>query len=326
MKKVGIFYGGIDAEKDVSVASKQSVIKALKNTEYNIVEILVRDDFYINDAQVSKDELSQRIDIAFIAMHGAFGEDGQLQKILREEGIPYVGTGPLASFNAFSKATTKEILTTFNIQTAPYLVFNKEDIKSRGGQTIAQEIFSSLPQPCVIKPSTAGSSYGISIAKSISQIVTGLEEALHYSDTIVVEEFIRGKEYCVGLIEDMRDKELYALPAVGIIPPANKDFFDTESKYDGSSQEICPAHISPELSEKLTDVSKKVFQTLFLRDYARVDFIAHPTRGLFVLEVNTLPGLTAESLLPKELHAVGISMTEFLEHVIKRAESRLSDS
>jgi len=325
MKRLGIFYGGDGEERDVSIKSKQSVVRALKESDYSLIEIEVAGGFLVNGEAVDTSDFGDMIDVALIAMHGSFGEDGQLQKILRSEGIPYVGTGPLASFNAFSKATTKEILSTFNIQTAAYLVFDRKDIENKGVQAIAQEIFSSLPQPCVIKPSTSGSSYGVSIAKTLQGIGTALGEALQYSDQIVVEEFIKGTEYAVGIIEDYRDESLYVLPPVEIVPPSNKDFFDTESKYDGSSQEICPAVIPDDLSDSITSVTRDVFKKLFLRDYARVDFIAHPTRGLFVLEVNTLPGLTSESLFPKELKAVGISEKEFFELMVERANARLSD-
>ena len=324
MKRVGIFFTKQGEESDVSLETYQTFVSALKKlSQYNPISIEIRDKkFFMREEdqtqEIAPTSLDTHIDCALIATHGSFGEDGQLQKILEEQHIPFVGTRGYQSSVAFSKATTKDVLERSLIQSAPYVTIHGKDVD----HATASHIFSSIPQPCIIKPSNSGSSHGVSKCSSVDEIREGIVEALKYSDVLIAEEFIDGQEFAVGVIRDIRDQELYILPPVEIIPPVGKDFFDTESKYDGSTQEICPAQISDELRIELEKVTKNVVSTIVIEDYARVDFRVHPKRGIFVLEVNTLPGMSSESLFPKELTAVGITMSEFLEHVLTRALTR----
>ena len=319
--RVGLFFGGVDQERDVSKKSSQTVRSNLDKTKYDIVEIeiLPGELFAIRGKEIDFDDVCSRIDIAVLALHGLFGEDGTLQRLLDENLIPHTGSDALASAVSFSKLLTKEVFERFSIKTPVYeKVTQEECVNKTACKKKAGELFMTFPQPCVVKPTSAGSSLGVSICNTIDEIAAGLYKAFQIGDKVVVEEYISGCEATVGVIDDFRDQDVYALPAVEIIPPVDKDFFDFETKYDGTTKEVCPAIFPDSLHKELSDIAIKAHKTLHLKDYSRTDFIIHPTRGIFALEVNTLPGMSAESLFPKELAAVGISISEFLDHIIQR--------
>ncbi len=323
MKKtrVGLFYGGVDQEREVSKKSAQTVRTNLDTAKYEVVsvEILPEETFAIAGKEMPFEKICSNIDIAVLALHGLFGEDGTLQRLLDENMVPHTGSDALASAVSFSKLLTKDVFERFNIKTPAYTKATRDECPNKTACKIkAGEIFMSFPQPCVVKPTSAGSSLGVSICNSVVEITEGLHNAFQIGDKVVIEEFISGCEATVGVIDEFRDQDVYALPAVEIVPPVNKEFFDFETKYDGTTQEICPAVLSEDVAQELGDIATKVHKTLHLKDYSRTDFIIHPTRGIFALEVNTLPGLSAESLFPKELNAVGILMEEFLDHIIQR--------
>ena len=316
MKRVGLFFTRKGEEALISEETRKSIFQALRPiSSITIVEIEVTGNGFIHGDTVLDDhDLSDHIDYACIAIHGELGEGGKLQKIFEDHHIPYIGTNAYQSCVAFSKAATKAVLESSEIKTATYQVFERDKINSK----TASHIFTTMPQPCIIKPSTSGSSYGVSKCRTILDIQNALSKALLYSDTVVVKEFIEGREFFVGVITDFRNKELYMLPAVEAILADGKEFFDTEAKYDGSTNEVCPAHIDDKLSEQLQDATKAVCSAIHVRDYARIDFIAHPTRGVFVIEVNTLPGMSSESLFPKAIKTIGLSMRDMFEMFLER--------
>jgi len=319
--RVGLFFGGVDQEREVSRESAVTVRAHLDQTKYEVVniEILSEEKFMLNGTETSFDDVCEYIDIAVLALHGLFGEDGTLQRLLDEHLIPHTGSDALASAVSFSKLLTKEVFERFDIKTPVYEKVTRDECATKTAcKKKAGELFMSFPQPCVVKPTAAGSSLGVSICNTIDEINQGLYKAFEIGDKVVVEEYISGCEATVGVIDDFRDQDIYALPAVEIIPPVEKGFFDFETKYNGTTQEICPAVLSDKVAKELGDIASKVHKTLHLKDYSRTDFIIHPTRGIFALEVNTLPGMSAESLFPKELKAVGVSISDFLDHIIQR--------
>jgi D-alanine-D-alanine ligase len=188
----------------------------------------------------------------------------------------------------------------------------------RPAETIAREVFRSFPQPWVIKPATSGSSVGITVATSFEQLLGGIMEAFQHSEKVFIEDYLRGREATVGVIEGFRDEDVYALPPIEIIPAPERTFFDYHAKYAGASQEICPGNFTMEEKRELERLAKLVHRELGLRHYSRSDFIINPA-GIYFLEVNTLPGLTESSLVPKAVHAVGSSLSEFLDHLVTRA-------
>ena len=178
--------------------------------------------------------------------------------------------------------------------------------------------FRGFPQPSVVKPIRGGSSVGVSITNSYEELRDGIMHAFKYSPKVLVEEYIRGREATCGVLEDFRGESLYALPPVEITPPDGSPFFDYEAKYSGESKEICPSTFTDEVKAKLEHLAREIHKKLELRHYSRSDFIVSP-RGIYFLEVNTLPGLTSESLLPKSMEVVGCSFPQFIEHVIRLA-------
>lgn len=323
MKKnrVGLFYGGVDSEREISKKSAQTARENLDPEKYEVVaiEVTPQETFIADGNNVDAEVLFPTLDVALLALHGLFGEDGTIQRLLDEYSVPYTGSDALASAVSFSKILTKEVFEKFDIQTPTYVAIKRGECKTASElEKKAQEIFTTLPQPCVIKPSTTGSSLGVSLCDNKKEIVVALKRAFVYSDKVIAEEFITGCETTVGVVNNLRDEEMYALPAVEIIPAENKKFFDTDAKYDGSTKEICPAVLDEGIRDQLSAIAKRVHTIVHLKDYSRTDFIIHPTRGIFALEVNALPAIYSGSLFAKELDVVGISMKEFLDHIIQR--------
>ena len=184
------------------------------------------------------------------------------------------------------------------------------------------EVWRTFIQPSVVKPMALGSSVGVGIARDFPTFRALILAALEKSDSALVEEYIQGREATCGVVENFRDKEIYPLFPIEIIPPPEKDFFDYQAKYSGISREICPGNFSLEEKATIQQAAALVHRILGLGHYSRSDFIVSPKRGIYFLEVNTLPGLTNESLLPKSLAAVGCSLSDFLEHLLTLALNR----
>ena len=185
----------------------------------------------------------------------------------------------------------------------------------------AHEVFKKFPLPVVVKPVSSGSSVGVTLVRSFNNLQEALEEAFKHSDTVIIEEYIMGKEATCGVIDNFREQGHYALPPIEI-RPHNGKFFDFEAKYEGKSDEIVPGNFSEAEKREIEKLAILAHQALGLRHYSRSDFIIHPKRGVFILETNALPGLTEESLIPKALHAVGAPLHHFLDHVVELALRR----
>lgn len=259
------------------------------------------------------------MDVAVIALHGEYGEDGEVQKLLEKFGIPYTGSDSFASFEAMHKVIAKEKARAAGINVPRYEFIERAE----DAEPVIREVIRTYPQPVIVKPPRWGSSVGVSAPagfQPVHQAVTGLlAEGSHGA---LVEEFVRGTEASVGVIEGMRGEELYALPAIEIVPPAREPFFTFDAKYSGESEEFAPGRFSKQIMAELQEYAKRMHRELGLRHYSRSDFIVSP-KGIYFLETNTLPGLTSGSLFPKALASVGISFTDFLEHLITLArESR----
>jgi D-alanine-D-alanine ligase len=263
---------------------------------------------------VYPEQALEQVDVAFNALHGHYGEDGQVQHLLEQLAIPFTGSGSLGSAVAMNKLLAKERVKKAGIKTAFHIVL----VPDRDAEVLAKEIFRSFPSPWVIKPASSGSSVGMTLARSFEELVDGIAEAFEHSEKVFIEDYVRGREATVGVIEGFRDEDVYALPPIEIIPATNRAFFDYEAKYAGESQEICPGNFTMEEKRELERLAKLVHTELDLRHYSRSDFIINPA-GIYFLEVNTLPGLTESSLVPKAVHAVGSSLPEFLDHLVTRA-------
>lgn len=255
------------------------------------------------------------LDVAIIALHGEYGEDGEVQKVLERFGTPYTGSDSFASFVSMHKVFAKEKAKAAGLQIARYKFIEKEE----DAEAAVHEAIRSFPQPVIVKPVRWGSSVGVTAPagyQPVHQAVTGL--LAEGSGGALVEELIRGTEATVGVIEGMRGEDLYALPVTEIVLPTGQNIFNYEGKYQGESEEIVPGRFTRPVAAELQEYAKRMHGELGLRHYSRSDFIVS-SKGIYYLETNTLPGLTTESLLPKALASVGIAFGEFLEHLIALA-------
>ncbi len=316
---VGVLRGGPSSEYDVSLKTGASVISNLNQEKYSPRDIFVDRTgvWHLHGAPVSPAQALSGIDVIFNAMHGEFGEDGQVQRLLDTVGVPYTGSGATASALAFNKHLTKQEIKKFGIKTPRALVVERENNTA----ALAQEIFRSFPHPAVIKPVASGSSVGVTIADNFHALEVGLEKAFAISDKALVEEFIKGREATVGVIDGFRGEKTYVLMPIEIIPPKENTFYDYEAKYvsDNTGYRI-PGHFTDHEKKTLEDMARTVHEGLGLAHYSRSDFIVSP-RGVYFLEVNTLPGMTSHSLIPKGVEAVGSKFTDFLDHLLTLAQA-----
>jgi D-alanine-D-alanine ligase len=255
-----------------------------------------------------------RIDVAFPALHGPYGEDGTLQGMLDLIGVPYVGSGTLASALAMDKAMARKVFAAEGIPTPRGTVVERADLEADEARTL-RRLASLLP--AVVKPSRQGSSIGMSLAGEVGELRRALEEAFRHDSRVVVEEHVGGSELTVGVIGN---RELTALPVVEIVP--KRAFFDYRAKYDPAlSEEICPARIPDALAKQARELATRAHRALDCRGLSRTDLI-HGPQGLVVLEVNTMPGMTVNSLLPKAAAAAGIPFGELLHRLVQLALER----
>lgn len=312
-KKVGVLRGGPSSEYEVSLKTGKSVIDNLAD-RYEVLDILIDKEgtWHYLGAPIKPENLFKKVDVIFNALHGAYGEDGTVQKLLDTFGIPYTGSTALASAVGMNKVLSKKVYKNYNLKTPLHVTVAKD----KNTSTEIAKIFKSFPMPAVVKPVNGGSSVGTAIAKTLVDLEKAVEDALRYSDTAIIEEFIAGKEATCGVIDNFRNESVYSLLPVEIRKPSGSAFFDYNAKYGGQSQEICPGNFAAAESKIIQEMARNAHQALGLRHYSRSDFIIHPKRGIYILETNTLPGLTTESLLPKSLKAIGSDLPQFLDHLI----------
>lgn len=319
--RVAVLRGGPSSEYEVSLKSGGEVLKSLPE-KYEGIDVFISKDgvWHVHGIQRSPTDALKHVDVAFLALHGQYGEDGKVQRILDHIGIPYTGSEAFASALAMNKHHTKGALKRFGdkIKLAAHKMFTRDDVAKLG----VHEIFRLSPHPAAVKPASAGSSVGIAIVRNFFELEEALAKALEHSDAVIIEEFVEGREATCGVLEGFRGERLYALPTVEIVPKKSSAFFDYEAKYGGESLEVCPGNFDEATKRAIEEAARAAHQALGLRHYSRSDFIVHPKRGVYFLEVNTLPGLTPESLLPKSVRAVGASFPEFLDHVINLALDR----
>lgn len=333
MIKVGVIRGGVSSEYEVSLKTGSSILSHLRsdklNKKYKTIDILIDKEgvWHINGKPVSMKDVFHSVDVIFNALHGDFGEDGKVQQLLDLWGIPYTGSGSFASAVGFNKVLAKEQFISLGVKTPNYLVIPQYKKELDGGiesysKLISKKIHSKLSPPWIVKPLSGGSSVGMKMCHTYPELMDAFIDGVNKDTDVLIEEIIEGKEATVGVINSFRDKKVYILPSIEIRIPQNKKFFDYEAKYTGVSEEICPGNFSRKEKAELERLAEIIHTGLNLEHYSRSDFIIHPKRGIYALEVNTLPGFTDESLVPKMLNAVGASVPEFIDHVIKLALDR----
>jgi D-alanine-D-alanine ligase len=299
---IALLSGGVSSEREVSLNSGNQVYDALDKGKYNIVRYDPKTDL----DRLVKD--APGIDAALIILHGPYGEDGTVQGLLELLNIPYQGSGVLGSSLAMNKLASKILYEKANLPIPPYIALQKGDPLDPAAWE------KQLGLPLVIKPNEAGSSVGMTIVKSPDSMQEAVEKAFSHDSTILLEGYIEGIELTGGVIGN---KDLQALPLIEIIPNDEHEFFDYEAKYTaGVTQEICPARIDDEMTQKAQTYAKSAHQALFCSGYSRTDMILKDGE-IFVLETNTIPGMTATSLLPQAAQVAGFSFSRLLDQLIE---------
>lgn len=282
--------GGPSAERKVSLASGVAVSAALREAGYDVVDVKMPDRTLT---------LPDEIEAVFIALHGTFGEDGGIQTLLEERGVPYVGSGPEGSRIAFDKHESKRVFEQESIPTAPY-------------EVLTESRASSLALPVVIKPVRQGSTIGVHRVFDEKDWPDALRDAMSYDGAVLVEPYIAGKELTVGILGDLE------LPVIEIRAP--DDWYDYEAKYSAENTEyVVPAPLSAGQTKNCQQIARRAFAGMGCRGFGRVDFRMSPQGELFVLEVNTIPGFTETSLVPKAAAAAGINFSQLCSRILEDA-------
>jgi D-alanine-D-alanine ligase len=298
-KKIGVLLGGLSSEREVSLASGNAILKALKDKGYYAVAIDVGRD-------VPEKIKDNGIDVAFIALHGRFGEDGAIQGLLEVMGIPYTGSGILASALGMNKTVSKQVFRSQGLLVGPYEVIYAGDAEK------VNDALEDIRFPAVIKPHAEGSSVGVSLVFKKEDVTAAVALALKYGNEFLIEKFIRGKEVQVGILGNR------ALGAIEIVP--KRAFYDYTAKYEkGMSDHFFPARIPDVAYKRTLEAGLAAHRAIGCRGYSRVDFIIDESGAPYILEVNTLPGMTATSLLPEIANGVGIPFPDLVEEILRLA-------
>lgn len=305
-RKIGVLLGGLSSEREVSLRTGEAVLAALRERGHDAIPIYV-------DRDVDVALRQEQIEVAFVALHGRWGEDGCIQGLLEMLGIPYTGSDVLASALAMHKGKAKELFRLNNLPTPAYYTLTGASIAAgAAGADDLADLHGDFGFPCVVKPIREGSSVGVTICRTPGELGPAVERALCFDDEILVERFITGKEVSVAVLEDR------ALGAVEIAP--RDGFYDYANKYTrGATDYFVPPRVSPERYRGILAQALRAHLALGCRGATRVDMMVSDSGNEFVLEVNTLPGLTPTSLLPKIADAAGISFGELCEMMLAGA-------
>jgi D-alanine-D-alanine ligase len=301
--RLALIMGGRSREREVSLASGREVLRHLDKSRYHTRVYDPASDLgrLVADA---KD-----LDLAFPVLHGLYGEDGSIQGLLQLLGVPYVGSGVLASALAMDKARTKGVYRATGIPAARDLILDRRG----GAEDAARRALDAIGLPLVVKPPEQGSSVGLSLVFKEEELVPALEKAWSIAPLAMAEEYVKGREFTVAVLGN---NELRALPPVEIIPAQGHMFFDYSAKYEpGESRELCPAELDPDETKTISALGEAAHRALGCRGFSRTDFILKED-VFYTLETNTLPGLTAGSLLPKAAAAAGFGFSALLDEMI----------
>ena len=298
-RKIAVLMGGPGSERDVSFATAHGVAKALRSIGADVLEIDVRDKNF---------QLPEDVDLAFLTIHGTFGEDGELQSILERRGIAYTGDGVEGSANAFDKIRSKE-------------KFKAHGVRTPEWETIEANQRPRIRPPMVVKAPRQGSTVGVHIVKTTEELAPAIAGSAKYDRELLIEKFVSGRELTIGVLGDQ------ALPILEIIPKGG--FYDFTNKYPflnpqagGGADHVCPARIDEKKTAEIQELALRAFRALGLQVYGRVDVILSNSGEPFVLEVNTIPGMTEASLLPEAAAAAGIGYVDLCTRIIALSRAR----
>ncbi len=290
-KKIGVLCGGTSSEREISLMSGKAVYDAIKKLGFKVVLI----DVNKNVAEKLKKE---KIDVAYITLHGTPGEDGTIQGMLEVMGIPYTGCGVFSSAASIDKIVSKKIFEYADIPTAEWTVIEKN------------KPFKEIDFPVVVKPASQGSAIGISIVKNKKEFEKAVKLAFSYEDRVLVEKYIKGVEVTAGVLNGN------PLPVIEIVPKGK--FYDFKSKYTvGQSKHIIPARLPEKVLKQIQKIALKVYEEFRCKGTCRADMIVDKNNKIYVLELNTLPGMTKTSLFPDAAKYIGMSFEELVLEILK---------
>lgn len=303
-KKAAILYGGLSTEREVSLRTGRAIFEALQEKPFQVTLIDVGRDLPEKIKDLNPD-------VAIMALHGRYGEDGCVQGLLEILGIPYTGPGVMASSLAMNKIMTKKILVYENVPTPEFLVLNADNLPAK---ELAAKILKEIEPPLVIKAANQGSSIGIAFAFSQEEVLPGLEECLQYDQEILVERFINGRELTASVLGN---SDPIALPVLEVV--SSTGVYDYHAKYTAGISDHFVAELPAEIESRVNELAIKTYKAVGCRGLSRVDFLLDDQGQLYVLEVNTSPGMTATSLFPDAAKAAGISFPDLIEKLVNLA-------
>ncbi len=304
---IGVLMGGPSSERPISLKSGKAVYEALGSSGCHVSAIDIPSSDVDEIIAILK---NAKIDIAFIALHGQLGEDGVIQSILEKLHIPYTGPGVKSSQLAMNKILAQNIFKQNHIPVPPFRVVNKNNKRSLQTAVITIDNY-----PVMVKPASQGSSIGITLVENKNDLAAAVEKALEYDGEVLIERYIRGKELTVGILDDR------PLPVIEIRPHAK--FFDFTAKYEsGTTEYIIPAQLPDDVARRVQKMAWDAFCALRCRDLSRVDIMLDDEQNPFVIEINTIPGFTATSLLPKAAKVMGIDFPQLCLTIVQLAYRR----
>ena len=317
-KRIAIVYGGYSSEFKISQKSAGTIFENIDPNLFEPYLVEISENSWHVDHKggvipIDKNKFTfllndevRACDAVFITIHGTPGEDGKLQAYFDMIGVPYINSNAFASSLSFNKWACNSFLRAFGISTAKAILIRKGETPN------PIEIADELGFPCFVKPNDGGSSFGVTKVKTLMEMPDAIAKAFDEGDEVVIESFLEGREITCGVYKG--ENELIALPPTEII--SENEFFDYAAKYEGLSNEVTPADISRELTKTIQDMSKSIFRRIGLRGIARVDYMVDANDTPFLIEVNTNPGMTAESIVPQQIEADGRKLTTVLTEII----------
>jgi D-alanine-D-alanine ligase len=304
--KIAVVMGGPSKEREISFMTGNAILNALKGKGYNVVAI------DLDPKNFAKQLQDNDIEVVFNAIHGLYGEDGRMQSVLEMLGIPYTGSGVLSSAISMDKVYSKRMFEAMKVPTAKCIYLNKKDKLD-----FVAEVEKNFSLPVVVKPAAQGSSIGVTIVKDKAELAKALDDAFSYGEDVLVEAFFKGKEVAGGVM--MTEKGAVAMPLVLIEPHSGS--YDFKSKYTkGATTYTCPAPFSVDVTKKLQDIAVAAYKSLGCNGVARADLLLGENGDAIALEINSVPGMTATSLIPKAAAAMGITFPDLCEMILNGAK------
>jgi len=304
-ERIAVLYGGMSAEREVSLRTGEAIYKALQSKGYNSVKIDV-------DRNLVEKLKQEKVDRVFLALHGKYGEDGTIQGLLEMLGIPYTGSRVLASALAMNKITTKKLLQAEKLPTPKFKVVTKYQLTKKGLDGLAADILAEIKPPMVVKAATQGSTIGISFVHKAGELNKALEESFKYDQEVLIEKFIKGIELTASVLGNNEPEALTLLEI-----ESASGVYDYEAKYTVGGSSHFPPRLPDEKQQEIKDLAVKTYLALGCRGLARIDFIVDKQGRPYILEANTMPGMTETSLFPDAARLSGIEFPELVEKVIE---------